>query len=118
MTSYVYTLITNYPSYLQTQIGTLGLASSVDHIDTDGTTVTIWFLTALSEADQTTLNNFISTYADPTVTQNALNSCIAALNTDANVILVARTRIVNTIPTLDVLQQLQLCQILGVNPKS
>ncbi len=60
----------------------------------------------------------MSTYADPTVSQNAINSLISTMNTDANVILVAKTRIVNIIPSLDVLTLLQLCTLLGVNPNS
>jgi hypothetical protein len=116
MSSYLYTLSINYPSYLQTQIQGLGLSSSIDHIDTDGSQVTIWFQSSLSVDDQTTLNAFMETYADPTVSAGAIAACISAMNTDANVILVARTRIKATIPALDVLTLLQLCTLLGVNP--
>lgn len=122
MTSYNFTQQVNYPSYLTTQIATLGLAIALDHIDTDGSgptmSVVLWFGVGLSGGDQITLTNFMATYADPTVSTNAINLILSALDTDSNVILVARTRIKQTVPVLDVLTQLQLCTLLGVNPNA
>lgn len=120
MNSYVFSQNVNYPSYLTTQIQGLGLSSTLDHIDTDSETspmtVTIWFITALSDADQTTLNNYMESYTDPFVTQNSINAILSALNTDANVIALARVRMANVIPSMDVLILMQICTLLGINP--
>ena len=120
--SYVFNQNVNYASYLQTQIQGLSLSSAIDHIDTDSTTspmtITIWFQSQLSTPDQTTLNNFMSTYSDPKVTQNAINDIISALNTDENVIIIARKQMTNVIPNLNVLSLLQICTLLNINPDS
>jgi len=122
MNSYTFMQTINYPSYLQTQIQGLGLSVIIDHIDTDSSTnpmtLTLWFPSALSDADLSTLNTFMASYTDPTVSTHAINSMISAMDIDSNVILVAKTRIVNTIPSLDVLTLLQLCTLLGIDPNS
>lgn len=120
---YIFSLNVNYPSYMQTQIGLLGLTSgNLLNIGTDSATspmtVVLTFDNILSDVDLATLTNYMNAYADPTVSSNAIASIITALNTDANVILIARTRIKQTIPVLDVLTLLQVCSLLGINPNS
>lgn len=120
---YTFSVNVNYPSYMQTQIGALGLLSAnLLNIGTDSSTdpmtVDLTFDSVLSDADLPTLTNYMNSYIDPSVTPAALALVMTALNVDANVMIIARARIKQTIPLLDVITQLTVCSLLGINPNT
>lgn len=117
---YTFNINVNFPSYMQSQILALGLGSTILNIQTNAATnpmtVILSFNNTLSDSDLISLNNFMNTYVDPVVTPNSINAIMTALNTDENVIMLARVRIKQTIPLLDTLTLLQVCSMLGINP--
>lgn len=120
---YEFSLNVNYPSYMQTQILALALTSAnLLNIGTDSSTspmtIDLTFDNVLSSPDLATLTAYINAYVDPYVTSGAITAILSALNTDANVILIARARIEQTIPLLDPLTLMQVCTLLGINPHS
>jgi hypothetical protein len=120
---YFFSVNVNFSSYMQTHINLLGLTSgTLLNIGTDSSTspmtVDLTFNNSLSDADLVTLNAYMAAYADPTVSAGAIAAIIVALNTDANVMTVARAKIKTTIPYLDVITLLQVCTLLGINPNT
>lgn len=119
---YIFNVNVNYPSYMQMQIAALGLAVNLIDVETDASTspmtVDLTFDAALSGGDQTTLSNYMGAYIDPFVSSGAITAILTALNTDANVMIIARAKIKQTVPFLDVITLLQVCTLLGINPNT
>lgn len=120
MTSYNFTQQVGYPSLLQTQIQASSISTALDHIETDGSgsgmLVMVWFVSALSSADQTTLNSIMAAYADPSGNAASMIANItASIATDANLILLLRTRVAQVLPTLNIAQLQAVCTLLGIS---
>jgi len=62
MTSYSYTKIVNSDD-LTAKIEASAIVSALDHIDTSGNSLTIWFKEDLSSGDHTILDNLIANYS-------------------------------------------------------
>lgn len=119
MIAYTYTQQVDYPLTLQTTIIAAALSSATfDHIDTLGTgstmLVSVWFDSSLSGGDQTTLNSILAAYTNPTDQATLIIAITAAIQTDANLMLVLRARVTAAIPTLSVPQLQQAATLLGI----
>jgi hypothetical protein len=118
---YFYYLTVNYPGYMQAQIIALGLTSgNITNINVDSSvspwSVDLTFNATLSIGDKTTLDAYMAAYADPFVTAPSMAAIVTALGIDANVMTIARARILQTVPLLDVITLLQVCTLLAINP--
>jgi hypothetical protein len=68
-TAYTYSIATNFPNHLVAsdrltmEIGQSSIVTALDHIDTSGDAVNIWFKDVLSGGDQTTLNGVVAAHS-------------------------------------------------------
>jgi hypothetical protein len=115
-TSYTYLKRIDYPNEVVPLIAQAGLP--IDRIDTvgsgDAMSINVWFTDILSEDQQNSLTTIITNYSNPSITPQTLASIVSALNTDANVVALLRTKITMELPGMPVQTIRAICSILGI----
>lgn len=118
MNPYVFTKQVDYPIMLQNTIASSPIATPVHHIDTEGTgpemIITVWFTGELSEDDLTTLNGLMDSYTNPSDSPIMIANLMTAIQSDANVILLLRAKIIQILPTMSNPQLRMACSVLGI----
>lgn len=115
-TTYTFTLTVSYPGYLVSQVNGLGLSTGLSNVSVTPPTVSLLFVDVLSDADQSTLSTYMSTYTEPSVPPSSVTLPLVqeALQNPSNVMIILTAQVNNVVSYMSPEQLVKVCTLLGI----